>query len=604
MVFDITIGTERAQALQNSIQDELMKRGYSPDADPVMAEYITIMLINNKTAEQITAELEDLIGASEYGELHLSSLLWDQIRIELVVPSDSSFTDWLFEEAAKKSEVLPETPAPIAVAIPSVVASSADATRRGPPGPRAGVSPIYNHALNQALPSGSQSGQKRTASARSPSPSGQPAQDAAGGGGGRSLLERVGGRSRNGGGIARDDIQARIDAVTNQGPGPDPAMMNAFNNGMNGMMMPSSDMAAAAAAAAMNGGMVNPLMLQEVMMNQMALMAQMANNMGMMNNAGQFMGPNGFPTMNNMSPDTQNMNHQLNGNAQRRGGGPAARGRGRGGSTGAQWVAPHVAESSNAPATASIEPVSTPVPTVVAAPMPTVATADSALSTSRPGFTPPERPQSPSLCKFSLKCTNALCRYSHPSPVATPESGVVLSNDPCEAGKNCKNKDCIKAHVSPAAVGVTSVSPKPKVEPAPTSSKVQCRYGANCLRKTSGCPYSHPYTPKTSTYGHGAQISQPCRFGAGCTRATCSFQHPPGRVLPGMFHRGLAENAPVVSVPTPETGSMNVPSHNRSVVFNKPGPGPSKTNQDAEKERKEADATISTSESKTVEATA
>lgn len=84
---------------QNAVQDELTKRGFSPDAgqssgtisipsnahtwcytDPVMAEYITIMIINNKTAgtsmllltalvrsvltlsvttAQITSELED-----------------------------------------------------------------------------------------------------------------------------------------------------------------------------------------------------------------------------------------------------------------------------------------------------------------------------------------------------------------------------------------------------------------------------------------------------------------------------------------------------------------------------------------------------------------
>lgn len=90
MPFGLTIGTERANTLQvrtdshilciffladlalfsqNAIQDELMKRGFSPDAgqssgatpmhsntyighytDPVMAEYITIMIINNKTA--------------------------------------------------------------------------------------------------------------------------------------------------------------------------------------------------------------------------------------------------------------------------------------------------------------------------------------------------------------------------------------------------------------------------------------------------------------------------------------------------------------------------------------------------------------------------
>ena len=85
-------------------------------------------------------------------------------------------------------------------------------------------------------------------------------------------------------------------------------------------------------------------------------------------------------------------------------------------------------------------------PTTTVAPTPTPP------QPPRPSFAVPERPQSPTLCKFSLKCTNAQCRWSHPSPVATPESGVVLSNEPCEKGKDCKDKDCIKGHVSPAAV--------------------------------------------------------------------------------------------------------------------------------------------------------
>ena len=70
MAFGLTMGTERATALQNAIQDELMKRQYSTEpgtsssdlamsaktdlaclaSDPVMAEYITLMVINNKTA--------------------------------------------------------------------------------------------------------------------------------------------------------------------------------------------------------------------------------------------------------------------------------------------------------------------------------------------------------------------------------------------------------------------------------------------------------------------------------------------------------------------------------------------------------------------------
>ncbi|KAG1824325.1 uncharacterized protein BJ212DRAFT_1295515, partial [Suillus subaureus] len=92
MPFGLIIGTERASALQKSIQDELTARSFSPDADPVMAEYITIMIINNKTAAQITSELMDLIGSD-------------------FVPPDPSFTDWLFAEAAKGA---PESEAPSA----------------------------------------------------------------------------------------------------------------------------------------------------------------------------------------------------------------------------------------------------------------------------------------------------------------------------------------------------------------------------------------------------------------------------------------------------------------------------------------------------------
>ena len=90
-------------------------------------------------------------------------------------------------------------------------------------------------------------------------------------------------------------------------------------------------------------------------------------------------------------------------------------------------------------------------PTSIIAPTPTAPTpAQNAPPAQRPGFIPPERPQSPTLCKFSTKCTNALCRWSHPSPVATAESGVVLSTEACEKGKNCADKDCVKSHVSPA----------------------------------------------------------------------------------------------------------------------------------------------------------
>ncbi|KAL5504674.1 hypothetical protein ACEPAH_7337 [Sanghuangporus vaninii] len=553
MPFDLTIGTEPAKALQDSIQNELQKRGFSPDADPVMAEYITIMLINNKTAEQITAELEDLIGASEY---------------------DPSFTDWLFAEATRKSQPVAEPVAVAPIPAPSKpeeqTSVSPESGRRAPSAPRS-TSQIYNQALNQALPSTSSSGHKRTASARSPSPvSGQPNKSRRmdlptgpramhGRDSQRSLLDRMSGRQQGGPRHGRDEIQARIDAVTNQGMN---GMNGGLNNNMGGMMMPGNDMAAAAAAM---GGMMNPMALQEMMMNQMALMAQMANTMGMLGNQGQFPAPNnGFPPNGANAPFQDGQQHQ-NQQHQRRGGPPAGRGGGKG-PLKAQWVAPHVAEA-NKPRATSQSPV--PAPAVIAAPTPQSA---APTGTPTPGFIPPARPQSPSLCKFGLKCTNALCRYSHPSPVATAESGVVLSNDPCEAGLECKDKDCIKAHASPAAVGVSSIAvkPKPKVDSAPVHAlKPPCRYGANCTKAASGsCPFSHPFIPKnTSIY---AQTTQ-CRFGAACTKATCPFQHPPGRVLPGTFHRGLEESAPTVAVRAPQPGTIGGPSPHRSVVFNKPG---------------------------------
>lgn len=259
--------------------------------------------------------------------------------------------------------------------------------------------------------------------------------------GGRSLLDRMGGRGGRGG-QARDEIQARIDAVT-RGGGIPQEMVNAFNNGIApapGMMpmMQGMDM-----GAMMNS--MNPMALQEVMMNQMALMAQMANSIGVLNaQQGQLL---------------QQQQQQAQPQQNRRGGGPAGRGRGRGGmwngnsSHEQQDTTPAGSAPAVTPSTSTsteLNPSAPPFTPTLSTPAPAPA--------QQPGFTPPSRPQSPTLCKFGVKCTNALCRYSHPSPVSTPESGVVLSNDACENGKNCKDRDCIKAHVSPVAAGAANAA--------------------------------------------------------------------------------------------------------------------------------------------------
>lgn len=471
---------------------------------------------------------------------------------------------------------------------------SNDIPSRPSNGPRESA-PLYRQALAQAVPSTSP-GQKRTRSARSPSPNGHAnksrrvdlptgpramqQRDGSGPSGSRSLLDRMGPRN----GRAHDDIQARIDSIT--GPVQPDMMMLQQQGGfpMNGV--PGMDMAAMA-------GMGNPMMLQEMMMSQMAMMAQMAGAMGLLNPAamganGQFQGQPGVGDVggiNNGPNGAQQYGHDGRGRGRGRAGQRGTGGRGRGGHTPGSGIA-H-SESSPAPPAS----VSTPQDrsSTIAAPAPVHATAPApqltpSLSQSRNAGPVPERPQSPTLCKFGLKCTNAQCRYSHPSPVATPESGVVLSNDPCEAGKDCKDKDCVKAHVSPAVLKPNGkhciplkfsqlltpspytaehLNPKAPVftpsahHHSPAQSQVPCRFGAACTRP--GCSFLHPPRPGTT----------PCRFGVSCTKATCPFQHPEGRsVLPSTFHRGLGNGAEITS-------------HNKSVTFNN-----SKTQTAAELEKK------------------
>ncbi|KAI0767061.1 hypothetical protein C8Q74DRAFT_1354926 [Fomes fomentarius] len=586
MVFGLTMGTDRATALQSMIENELVKRGLGTEPDSVMAEYVTIMLINNKTPAQIKTELSDLVGNE--GDI-------------------TGFVDWLFEEASKGAPQA-EVPAPAEPPTPSQQPprdspphQPADA-RRLPSGPRTGP-PIYQQALSQALPTTSPTGQKRTASARSPSPSGHPPNKSrrtdlptgpramfrdrdhnnhGSGGGPRSLLDRMGPRNGHGPQFnAHDDVQARIDSITNGSPDPNMMMMNG-GFPMNGM--PGMDIAM---------GMANPMMLQELMLNQMAMMSQIAGAMGIMNPAtGQFMSGGGFP----MQPGMGDMNQQfggMNGGMGPGGGDGRGRGRGRGGTVrgAARGRGAHTGHHATEPQGEAVAPTltppvpvtqpATPIPISKSAPAvvaPTPLTPSSSTGSSRPGFVAPERPQSPTLCKFALKCTNPICRYSHPSPVATAESGVVLSNDPCEKGKDCKDKDCVKGHVSPAVLNPNAEVPKPStyIPPsasAPSQPSVPCRFGANCTRP--GCTFAHPRPASHSNI--------PCKFGAACTRATCTYQHPEGRVLPTTFHRGLSTSSPTVNVPTPETGSIGSASHNRSVTFKRPDGTPTTA---AELERK------------------
>lgn len=51
----------------------------------------------------------------------------------------------------------------------------------------------------------------------------------------------------------------------------------------------------------------------------------------------------------------------------------------------------------------------------------------------------PTKPAEEQICKHETECSRPACPYSHPSPVATKESGLVLSSEPCELQLLCKD---------------------------------------------------------------------------------------------------------------------------------------------------------------------
>ncbi|CAE6439576.1 unnamed protein product [Rhizoctonia solani] len=484
---DLVMGTPQASALQSAIQKELVAKGYSDESDLVMAEYIAIMLINSKTAEQITAELVDLVGP-EY---------------------DTSFTSWLFDEVAKIS------------------GSSTGGAAAVNPSPQDVQSSASNQASSEPVGAPSP-GQKRRADGRSPSPASkarrttdlpdrpramrdgppnnepQPV---------RSLLDRVEPRdSRRHGGF--DPVQAQIDSVT-RGGHHGGRMMSGRGGGMGINGHHQQQQQQQMMMNQMMGG-VNPMMFQEIMANQMALMSQMAAGMGMIPGGPPMMGPGapgfGFPNGHGQGP-------QMNG-----------RGRGRGGRGGNMGDRPQIGgPQQQGPSQSQPPHQQSPQPTQpIVSPQPRPPQPNVPLNI-------PTRPQSPTLCKFGIKCTNAACRYSHPSA----EGGLVLSSEYCEKGLECKDADCTKGHPSPAAVngevldkqllekpanlmasGIPVQAPAPQQRPSAPTGGIPCKFGAACTRP--GCAFVHPQ-----------KGGKPCRFGINCTRADCTFDHPPGRVLPG-----------------------------------------------------------------------
>lgn len=157
----------------------------------------------------------------------------------------------------------------------------------------------------------------------------------------------------------------------------------------------------------------------------------------------------------------------------------------------------------------------------------------------------PSKPVSEQICKHGIKCTKPTCPFSHPSPVATESSGIVLSSEACEAQLSCTDmvrlvvlsrstisnlfrlQDCSKSHVSvaqknppttTAATGrpspaPTTVRPPPVADPntIPGAGERPCKFAGACTR--AGCVFIHPWDARG-----GDNAAVPCHWAENCTR--------------------------------------------------------------------------------------
>ncbi|MAD85297.1 MAG: hypothetical protein CL912_20245 [Deltaproteobacteria bacterium] len=120
-------------------------------------------------------------------------------------------------------------------------------------------------------------------------------------------------------------------------------------------------------------------------------------------------------------------------------------------------------------------------------------------------------------CRFNLKCTMPDCKFAHQSPAAPPGATIDFS-DVCSFGAACKNKKCVGKHPSPA-------------QKISYQTAQQCRWGADCTKVD--CPFVHPTPCRNGAdckvlnckFGH-TKIE--CKFNP-CERPTCPYKHVEGQ---------------------------------------------------------------------------
>lgn len=481
--------------LQHAIQLELANRDYSSEDDPVMAEYIVVMLANQKTPDQITAEMKDLIGAE-----------YDPAFTEWIWTATQSCLDRHTAAQASTSGTASTSAPPVATDASDFSARTRNTRHRRSRSPEAsGSASRAREQRRSRSPNATRGGETRRSRSRSPSTWGR-------------------------GERARRDYSSHeaFEASVRPPKGNEPFDGRAYwrQKAEERRRNPpppvnrdgSSQIFQAAYGRALRNGSASTAVKSEREL---------------------------FPSSD--TNDTPPPPYEETGGVSifGRAGIPDPRA--------AAFVpasaTPLPSNPTDAPAASTSASIFSRIdPMLPNNPAPTPTLGADATPTHSSDF--PTVPTETSICRWNVGCTNPMCPYSHASPSNAGPGGdpnaLVLSQQNCRYGAKCTNKDCTRSHVSPAVARIqartaapVSFAPAPAVPavaatlsldtalPSQTASR-PCRFGAACTR--ADCFFSHPSTRTlAAAAGSSSSAQTPCRFGLGCTRPDCYFAHPPGQ---------------------------------------------------------------------------
>ncbi|CDS01552.1 related to NAB2-nuclear polyadenylated RNA-binding protein required for nuclear mRNA export [Sporisorium scitamineum] len=530
---NIDVKAPHIQQLQYQIQLELANRDYSSPDDPVMAEYIVVMLANQKTPDQITSEMNDLIG-SDY---------------------DAAFTDWIWRAtqecldthaASTSVQTGSSADAPTSTSIPATVnagTSSSLPARTRNYRQRRSRSPQASGAASRARdqrrsrsPTARRANDHRRSRSRSPSSR-------------TSTFNQPGHRQRDYSSneawrksisLLRDDEPPfdgeafwRSKAEERRRNPPPPAI----NREINRLGGPS-----------------------ETRLSNAAYGQAVRNGNG---HSGREL----FPKAEHNDEPLPSYQESAGLSIFGRAGVPDPRAAAFVPSSAALHTA-EVVDTSSAPVSAADPAVPAQSTSIFARIDPmlpnnqplTAAGSEATLPSTVHSSDFPTQPTETSICRWNVGCTNPMCPYSHASPANASPNGdpnaLVLSQQNCRYGARCINKDCTRSHVSPAVAKIqaraaapvsfnpTTASTAPVAAAAATAptlsmdaalpsqfSSKPCRFGAACTRLD--CCFSHPPT-RNGASTNSVTMGRMCRFGLGCTRSDCYFAHPPGQRASGV----------------------------------------------------------------------